>query len=158
MIHKRIGNVAGFTLIELVLVTVLLVILGAMAVPVLSKSFFSHQTDAFVKSIESMIYFAEERALYEKQDMVFMYNKEDDLFAVAPFKDDIESIHPAEYESVTSVPTDTELIFMGNEAAVFFPDGTSESIRFRIIAPDEKQVIVKKDEHFGSTEISYEGR
>ena len=159
---RKMRNIRGFTLVEIILVVLLLVVTVGVVVPRITAQFFDYQLYNTVNSLEKMFSFAEKKAFY---DGVFCRVRVDRLSKSFFLEEKSYRDKDAEFKTVLDnfktvivLPDDLEIFFSTKDAFVFFPDGTSTSGSFTLKYKDEKKVEIRIDEYMNGFKIAYDAR
>ena len=141
----------GFTLIEILLVIVLLMIVTAMAIPSFTQSFAQLQLRDATNDIAYLMRYAQSRAIYTHRPLQLRF---DELFthywleqAVSPDNEELEEEIPANYQPVSGrlgrvsrVPEGLTLN-TANPSITFAPDGRIDKTQIHVCRTNQCLII-----------------
>ena len=138
-------NEAGFTLIELMVVMILLALWVGISAPIFRRSAQGWNGELAVQDILALMTFAHERAILERTEYAVHLAPEERAFWLLRRAEDNAGSDLArmagKWGVVHHLPKGVEL--KGAEASVvFYPDGTSSEASWRLLSPDRGGTLV----------------
>ena len=133
--HKRFSCSAAFTLLEILLVTVLLSILISIVTPQFHRTFDNIQFKNFVLDVSALLRYAHERAILEKDTYRLRYLEDPGGCRLERSSPDAEG--QTEFRRVRDRSGAVRLIPRNVRAQldppeiIFYPDGSSRDARWR---------------------------
>ena len=139
---------AGFTLIELTLVTFLLLTLVGLSIPLFKKTFsnFSARDTSF--NISKLINYAQEMAVLERKNFKIAFNFEKGAYQL--FESDIMSKEPVykrtsgRFGRLFGIPQGLKLTG-DKKDMIFYPDGHCDAIKVNILSKESRYSVVVKN-------------
>jgi prepilin-type N-terminal cleavage/methylation domain-containing protein len=150
VVGNRISK-QGFTLLELIIVSVIILILITVSVPLYRRTYEGLKTTFYVKDITRMMNFCRERAVFERRHYRFVIDQEDNTYRILAEDEESGRFKPSEdrWGRVFKVPEDISIISAQQEIN-FMPSGVSDSAVIHITSKENKTHSISLDGSTGS--------
>ncbi|MFA5069515.1 MAG: hypothetical protein WC300_03215 [Candidatus Omnitrophota bacterium] len=148
-----IPGIAGFTIIELALVTVIMLIIVSLSTPIFSRTYDDLSISSCARGISQLIYLARERAIFERKYYRVIVDAENNTCQITVRgPDGSYKGLPERWGRVFSAPRGLN-IYPDTNHIDFSPGGTSNPAVINIVNKKNKCLSVRLDHITGLVDI-----
>jgi prepilin-type N-terminal cleavage/methylation domain-containing protein len=145
----------GFTLIELMLVTVIILVLVALSTPLFRKTYEDLRFTTYAKGLFHVLYYCRERSIFERKTHAIIIDNEKntyDIFVQNPDSGEFE-ISADNRHSIFKIPKGVE-IETDRKTILFHPDGYMDSAIITVMDKNNRIQRILLDGKAGSVTMS----
>jgi prepilin-type N-terminal cleavage/methylation domain-containing protein len=149
----RLRN-SGFTLLETLLVSSIILVLITLSTPVFKRTYEGLKATACAQDIVRVINFSRERAIFEKTKYKVALDFEHNTYQILAYDDDAEGYRPLKdrWKTVFKAP-DGVKIQADSGYIEFLPSGVSNSVFIDVAGKDGKAYSIMLNGSTGKTKI-----
>ena len=138
---KRFLSLTGFTLIELALVGVLILVIIAGSMPLFRKTFRGLELENSARNIAKIVRYGQERAIVEANTFKINFDFDKKIYWLTQLdKGEFKKIKNERFGEIFSIP-EAIAIEGDKKTAIFYPDGRSEKLDIKLTSGGESSYV-----------------
>jgi len=153
-LYRRWFRNNGFTLLETLLVSSIILVLITLSTPVFKRTYEDLKAAACAQDIVRVINFSRERAIFEKTKYKVVLDFEQNTYQLFVYDDDTEVFRPLKdrWKTVFKAPEGVK-IQADSGSIEFLPSGVSNSVFIDVVGSDGKLYSIMLNGSTGKTRI-----